>query len=56
VLDSLAAAYAEAGRFSDAVKAAEDAARKASASAQTDLSVQLTERLKLYQAQRPFRE
>jgi Flp pilus assembly protein TadD len=55
-LDTLGAAYAEVGRFSDAVQTAEEAAWKARASGQIDLSVQLTERMKLYQAQRPFRE
>jgi Flp pilus assembly protein TadD len=55
-LDTLGAAYAEVGRFSDAVQTAEEAAWKARASGQIDLSVQLTERVKLYQAQRPFRE
>ena len=56
VLDSLAAAYAEAGRFADAVQTVEDAARKAGACGQTNLAVQLAERVKLYQAQRPLRE
>jgi protein O-mannosyl-transferase len=55
-LDTLGAAYAEVGRFSDAVQTAEEAAWKARSSGQIDLSVQLTERVKLYQAQRPFRE
>ena len=56
VLDTLGAAYAEVGRFSDAVQTAEEAARKARADGQIDLSVQLTERVKFYQAQRPLRE
>jgi protein O-mannosyl-transferase len=56
VLDSLAAAYAEAGRFPDAVRTAEDAIQKARASGQPDLSVHSAEHLKLYQAQRPLRE
>ncbi|MEI8041381.1 MAG: tetratricopeptide repeat protein [Verrucomicrobiota bacterium] len=56
VLDTLAAAYAEAGRFADAVRTAEDAVRQARAAGQTNLAVQLAERVKLYQSQKPFHE
>jgi tetratricopeptide (TPR) repeat protein len=56
VLDSLAAAFAETGSFSEAVQTEEDAARKAEASGQTNLAVQLAEHLKLYQSHRPLRE
>jgi protein O-mannosyl-transferase len=56
VLDSLAAAYAEAGRFAEAVETVGNAARIANAAGQTNLAVQLAERVKLYQAQRPLRE
>jgi cytochrome c-type biogenesis protein CcmH/NrfG len=56
VLDSLAAAYAEAGRFPEAVQTAQDAMQRASGAGQTNAAVQLAERLKLYQSQRPLRE
>ena len=56
VLNTLAAAYAEAGRFAEAANTAADAARKAGASGETNLAIQLAERMKLYQAQRPLRE
>ena len=55
-LDVLAAAYAEAGRFSDAIRVAQRAVELASAAGQTELVQQVQERLKLYQAGRPFHE
>ena len=55
-LDVLAAAYAEAGRFSDAIRVAQQAVELASAAGQQELARQLQERLQLYQAGRPFHE
>ncbi|MGD0651504.1 MAG: tetratricopeptide repeat protein [Verrucomicrobiia bacterium] len=55
-LDVLAAAYAEAGRFSDAIRVAQQAVELARAAGQQELARQLQERLQLYQAGRPFRE
>jgi len=55
-LDALAAAYAEVGRFEDAVGAARQAlslARSANAAAQVEA---LDARLQLYEQQRPYRE
>ena len=63
-LDVLAAAYAEAGRFSDAIRVAQKAIELASAAGQQELAPnghsglaqQIQERLKLYEAGRPFHE
>jgi Flp pilus assembly protein TadD len=63
-LDAVAAAYAEAGRFNDAVQAAQKALELAVAAGQeklapnahSGLAQQFQERLKLYQAGRPFHE
>ena len=63
-LDVLAAAYAEAGRFNDAVQAAQKALELAAAAGRQELAPnghsglaqQIQERLKLYEAGRPFRE
>jgi protein O-mannosyl-transferase len=55
-LDTLAAAYAETGRFSDAVETAQSAFQKAAAASQTNLSAEIQSRLKLYQSHRPYRE
>jgi tetratricopeptide (TPR) repeat protein len=56
VLDTLAAAYAEAGRFSDAIATA----RQAAALAKSNHNVMLTERtrarLKIYEASTPYRD
>jgi tetratricopeptide (TPR) repeat protein len=55
VLDTLAAAYAEAGRFSDAMAAAEAAlgmAKLVNQAAADDIQSRLT----LYRAERPYRE
>ena len=56
MLDTLAAAYAEAGRFPDAVRTAEQALAMASAKSQTGLADGLRERIKLYQAGAAFRD
>ncbi|MGD0016421.1 MAG: tetratricopeptide repeat protein [Verrucomicrobiia bacterium] len=55
-LDVLAAAYAEAGRFKDAVQAAQKALDLAMAEGQRELAQQIKGRLKLYQTGRPFHE
>jgi tetratricopeptide (TPR) repeat protein len=55
-LDVLAAAYAEAGRFSDAIRIAQKAVELAGAAGQQELARQVQERLKLYQAGWPFHE
>lgn len=55
LLDTLAAAYAEAGRFDEAVTTAEQAASIAKARGRTDLAEALTARLELYRAKKPFR-
>jgi tetratricopeptide (TPR) repeat protein len=53
-LRTLAAAYAETGRFSEAVETAQRALRMAGAQSNTTLAGQLQLELKLYQAGRPF--
>jgi tetratricopeptide (TPR) repeat protein len=55
-LDVLAAAYAESGRFADAVGAARKALALATATGQQDLARQVQERLKPYQAGQPYHE
>ncbi len=55
-LDTLAAAYAETGRFSDAVEIAESAIQKAEASGHTNLVAEIESHLKFYQSQRAYRE
>ncbi|MGD0017572.1 MAG: tetratricopeptide repeat protein, partial [Verrucomicrobiia bacterium] len=55
-LDVLAAACAEAGRFSDAVCVAQKAVESANAAGRREMAKQIQERLKLYQAGQPFHE
>jgi tetratricopeptide (TPR) repeat protein len=55
-LDTLAAAYAAAGRFSDAVITAERAVQLAEATGQTALAGNIQARLDLYRAGQPYRE
>lgn len=55
-LDTLAAVYANAGRFADAITIAGKAIEQARASKQTALADDIERRLKLYQAGRPYRE
>jgi spermidine synthase len=55
-LDTLAAAYAADGRFSDALSTAEQAVRLAESAGQTTLVQNLQSRLELYRAGRPYRE
>jgi tetratricopeptide (TPR) repeat protein len=54
-LDTLAAAYAEDGRFDDAVRTAERASRLASAAGNTALAAVIDERAALFRRGRPFR-
>lgn len=55
-LDTLAAAFAEEGRFSDAVRTAASAMEKAKAAGDTNMAVDIQSRIKLYQSQRAYRE
>lgn len=55
-MDTLAAAYAEAGRFPDAIKTAENAIQLATASNQPGLAAEIKSRLQLYQASTAYRE
>ena len=52
----LAAAYAEAGRFQDAVGAAKEAIDVANRMGQGKFAEQVEERLKLYESGKPLRE
>ena len=55
-LDALAAAYAEVGRYDDAVEAAQRAVSVASSAGQPALAGQVRSRLELYRSRRPFRD
>ncbi len=55
-LDTLAAAYAEAGRFPEAVKTAERALTLATSQNNSDLAEILRARIKLYQRGFPYRD
>jgi Flp pilus assembly protein TadD len=55
-LDTLAAAYAEAGRFGEAVKVAQRAMELAEATGQKELTTQLRHRLELYERKQPYYE
>jgi tetratricopeptide (TPR) repeat protein len=54
-LDILAAAYAENGQFTEAVRAAREALTLIGAQSRPGLANQIQERLRLYQEQKPFR-
>lgn len=56
LIGTLAAAYAEAGRFEDAQKTAEQAIALAAKNGETDLAEKNRELLRLYQAGKPHRE
>ena len=56
ILDTLAAAYAEAGRFDDAVRTAQSAVELAAATGDEPLTEQFRRHLELYRHQRPYRE
>jgi tetratricopeptide (TPR) repeat protein len=55
-LDVLAAAYAETGRFDEAVQKAQDALQLAVSSGRAELGKRIQERLKLYKAHRGVRK
>jgi protein O-mannosyl-transferase len=55
MIGTLAAAYAEAGRFDDAVAAAQKAHDVALANGEKDLAARNTELLQLYKSHRPYR-
>jgi tetratricopeptide (TPR) repeat protein len=56
ILDTLAAAYAAAGRFDMAVTTAQTAIALASAAENNKLAAQIRERLQLYRQAKPYRE
>ena len=56
VLDTLAAAYAAAGNFPEAVKTAKKAVALALASGRKEEAAEIQRRLELYKAGRPYRE
>jgi spermidine synthase len=56
VADTLAAAYAAAGRYDEAVRVAEQALRQVEAGGPPALAEQVRARLALYRAGRPYRE
>ena len=55
ILDTLAAAYAEAGRFDEAIQAAQQAVALATSQQNTVLAEKIQTRLKLYQTGKPCR-
>ena len=55
-LDTLAAAYAESGRFDEAIKTATEAVRLAKAEGDVRKSRSIQKRLSLYQQSKPYRE
>ena len=55
-LDTLAAAYAETGQFTDAAQMAATAVQNANAADETNLAKEIESRLKLYQSGQPYRE
>lgn len=55
-LDALAAAYAEHGRFDEAVTTAGKAIRLAATAGRTDQAAEISDRRQLYESRRPFRE
>jgi tetratricopeptide (TPR) repeat protein len=55
VLDALAAAYAAAGRYEDALRAATSGLEVATAAARADVAAQFRQRIQLYQARQPLR-
>jgi len=55
-IDALAAAYAETGRFNDAVLTAKKALKLALDNGPEELAVGLKKRLELYQNRRPYHQ
>jgi len=56
IFDTLAAAYAEAGQFSEAMETAKKALQLASAQHNSAMADAVRARLKLYEANSPYRE
>lgn len=56
VLDTLAVAYAAAGRFPQAIEAAEQAIELAQGAQAEELAVEIQDRLQLYRQGKPYRE
>ena len=56
ILGTLAAAYAEAGRFAEAVRTAEQAVQLAAAKGDRALAEQIRTRLELYRNGKPYRQ
>ena len=56
VLDTLAAAYAEVGRFADAQQTLQKAIQLTSKTGEADVVSAMQQRLKLYESGRPYRE
>ena len=56
LLDILAAAYAEAGNFPEAISTAERAAELARADGKTDLAREIQQRTALYRQGHPYRD
>jgi hypothetical protein len=56
LLDVLAASYAEAGRWNEAVAAADRGVTIAQASGRSDLAAQLHSRRDLYSERKPYRQ
>ncbi|MBT8407343.1 MAG: tetratricopeptide repeat protein, partial [Deltaproteobacteria bacterium] len=55
-LDTLAAAYAETGRFNEALQTAQKAAKLAVAEGRAELAKDIEKRMQLYKAGKPFHE
>ena len=55
-LDVLAAAYAEVGRFDEALATARSALGRAADAGKKDLAAQIEKRMKLYESRQPFRD
>jgi Flp pilus assembly protein TadD len=56
VLDTLAAALAEAGQFSEAVQTAGQAVQQAKSQGKAELAAKIQNRLNRYSANAPFRD
>ena len=55
-MDSLAAAFAESGRFDDAIATGTEAHTLAKSRGDRQFDVELEQRLTLYRARKPFRQ
>jgi tetratricopeptide (TPR) repeat protein len=56
LLDTLAAAYAAAGKFNEAIETAERAVKSAEAAGKKELAVEIQKRLEFYKAGQPYHE